>query len=129
MSLDEERPAPRRLGKKGTLQSLTAAEYAARRGVSLFVRSSLSNYEPSPPCPEQAESAADGPSRTTPRETQEPKRTGKRGTWRVLSADQYSEETGRSLIARPSGTPDEQRNKSRQKPAHDADKGSPPSDT
>lgn len=37
MSHDEERPAPRRLGNKGTLQSLSAAEYMAKRGVSLFV--------------------------------------------------------------------------------------------
>jgi hypothetical protein len=59
MSTDEERPAPRRLGKKGTLQSLTAAEYVAKRGVSLFVRPSDSPIrspklpaKPSPPAGE-----------------------------------------------------------------------------
>jgi len=39
---DETPGTPRRLGKKGTLQSLSAAEYAAKRGASLYVRPSVS---------------------------------------------------------------------------------------
>lgn len=37
-----ERSTPRRIGKKGTFQSLTAAEYAAKHGASLYVKASNS---------------------------------------------------------------------------------------
>ncbi len=62
---DEERPAPRRLGKRGTFRSLTAAEYAAKRGVSLFAKAIDPNRnQPQKTTSGQTDSSADDPKRS-----------------------------------------------------------------
>jgi hypothetical protein len=58
-----------------------------------------------------------------------PKRSGKKGTWRSLSAAEYAEETGASLYVRPSvSTNPSPTVKPPRKPAQDDDKGEAPPD-